>query len=295
MKKLFAAFLALILIPIIGGCTISNNNKNLDTGTEFSVGISDVFWENVNLEYSGFSNKDEFIAEAMYYIESISEYVSRPNWFTVYKEKHGNDYIVYIEYRLTDRSSHVESDYLAYLSLIPNLYLNKELFEYRLAPIAHETTHIILPFYSSLSLREGLASHCQDIFGNPSVFNCSINPHDCAGVYMRTTPDDFNKIFSVIGTTDNLQESYAAGDSRKVFYILSHSFTNYLIETYGIDKFMELYDSDNLINDYEVFCGKNIEDIKSEWRGHLEYYSDSITYEELQSQISEILSLHNYP
>lgn len=267
---------------------------NESENAHFTVEMTDDVWESANMENSKFLNKDEFIFEVENYIKEISKFLNGEKWFDVYKEKHGYDYICHIEYRMTPGASHVENGYMAYFSLIPNVYLNKDLFEHDLAPIAHETTHIIVPFYSSLSLREGLASYCQDKFGaNPTVFNWGLDVHAYSKLYLMNEKEEFDKVFSVIGTADAMQNIYAQGNSREFFYNLSYSFTKYVIDTFGIDKFMKLYESEDLINDYSVVCGKSLNIIKDDWYKSLEFYSESLTFEEIQEHKLGLSAEHN--
>lgn len=261
----------------------------------FSAGMTVDTWNSANMENSVLKNREDFLAEAEYYIKVISEFLSKENWFEVYKDKHGDDYICNIVYRLTEGASHVEEGYLAYIYLIPNVYLNKDLIEHDLAPIAHETTHIIAPFYSSLSLREGLACYCQDKFGkNPSVFNYGIDAHAYTNMLLIDKKEEFEKIFAVIGTADSLQNSYATGDSRSIFYILSYSFSKYLIDNYGITNFLKLYESEDLISDYTDVCGKPFDEVKIEWYKSIEFYAEPMTSEEIEIYMLELLKEHKF-
>lgn len=165
MKRLIYVSLMIFTVCLL---LISCQNKTEHEKTSidetkdiyYTAEMSTDTWDSANMENSSFQSRDNFNSEVKYYVEAISKFLSRENWFDVYKKKHGDDYICNINYKLTPSISHVENGYLGYALLIPNVYLNKDYFEHDLAPIAHETTHIIVPFYSSLSLREGLASYC---------------------------------------------------------------------------------------------------------------------------------------
>ncbi len=301
MKRLISVSLMIFMVCLL---LISCQNKTEHEKTSidetkdiyYTAEMSIDTWDSANMENSAFQSRDNFNSEVKYYIEEISKFLSRENWFDVYKKKHGDDYICNINYKLTYGASHVENGYLAYDTLIPNVYLKKDFFEHDLAPIAHETTHIIVPFSSSLSLREGLACYCQDKFGkNPSVFNWGLDVHTYANLYLVYTKEKFDKVFPVIGSTDKLQRVYAEGNLREIFYILSHSFTKYLIDNFGIENFMKLYESDDLINDYSDVCKKSFKIVKEEWYESLESYSESLTTEEVQSHILNIFKEHNYP
>jgi hypothetical protein len=65
------------------------------------------------------------------------------------------------------------------------------------------------------------------------------------------------------------------------------SFSKYLIDTYGIQHYVSLYDSPNVENDINPIYGKSIEDLLQEWNSYIEkkrsflspYQLDSYQYE----------------
>ena len=259
---------------------------------EYTSQMRDNIWESVNMEYGRFQTPEEFIAETDYYIKAVSEFVSKENWFDVYNRKSN---ICHIEYLLTNGISYVEVEekngYQVYV------YLKKDFFEHDLAPIVNVITNIIVPFNnnSSLSLIGGLSSYCQDKFGkNPSVHNYGIDVHTLANLFLNYSPELFDKVFPVIGTKNARQNEYADGDLRQLFCVLSYSFSKYLIDNFGIDCFMNLYESKNLISDYNTFYGKSFDDIKLEWHSFVESYP-GMTAEEYINYITELLTKHNYP
>lgn len=271
-------------------------NSDSKKNKEYSVEMADYMWEYIDTKYCRFQTKEECVKEAKYYIETISDFVSKPEWYKEYKDKHGEENELIISYIFTSEISHVEDGYHQYLNLMPNIYLNKLLFEYDLAPIAHETTHIILPYYSSLTLREGLASYCQDAFGkNLFIFSYGIDIHIYANCYFTYNFENYNKIFDVIGTDDIYQEIYTQGNLRIMFYNMSHSFSKYLIETYGIEKFMAIYESENLQNDYKAIYDKSLDELKVEWQEMLETLPEPMNPKEIKEYIQQFYEKNNYP
>lgn len=129
----------------------------------------------------------------------------------------------------------------------------------------------------------------------PSVFNFGLDAHAYANYFLMCAQDEFEMVFPVIGTSDTRQNTYTTGELRQVFYILSYSFSKYMIDTYGIDSFLSLYESDDLPNDYVTIYRKTFEDIKEEWHNYLESYSEPMTAEEIQKYVAELFDEHDYP
>ena len=256
----------------------------------FTLSMADDVWDSANMTYGRFGSKDEFIADVEYYIQAISEFISRENWFD---NSDRCESIYHIELLLTDGVSRVRKRNEYHF----DVYLRKPFFEHGLAPTAHEIAHVIVPWENrSQSLSEGLASYLQDKFGkNPTVFNWGINPHTLINFFMNNIPESFEQIFPVIGTKDARQRIYADGELRQWFYNMSNSFVTYLIETFGIASFMNLYEADNVIDAYYIYFGKSFEDIKSEWLAFLESYPEVMTFEEMSDYWRELFARHNFP
>ena len=315
MKKIIFMATAICLIYLFAGCSDDNgletngssgneeNNISENTGyvieesiaeeiqaPSYTSNMTDRTWMSANMEHSRFNRIDDFLDAADDYIAAISEFTGRENWFDEYARGNVRPHI---EYMLTNQISHMRINHPRI-----DLYLNQEFFEHDLAPIAYMLTLIIVPYNGSASLRNGLASYCQNKFGNnPSVFNWGINPHVFLNLLLNNANDlameIFEQVFDVIGTADERQHEYAEGDMRQFFNIASHSFVTYLIDGFGIENFMNLYWSDNLIRDYYEIYGKSFEDIKSGWIEFLESYPEVMTVEEYFNYMTELHARHN--
>lgn len=295
MKRLIIFLIFMLLICLLAiGCADDNavQEETLDTSTsagenntaesatetnspEIFTSMPDAVWNNANIEYSGFSSKDEFLAETEYYIDAISKLTSnKAKWYD-------------IEYRLTDEMSYIDWDGKDII------YLKKDLFEHDLAPIANMTARLLCPNENSTSLHEGLISYCQDIFGkNPSIHNYGLDADAWANLLLVYYPDQFNTLFPDIGMAET-KNTLSYNELRQSYCLLCSSFVKYLINTYGIDNFMLLYESDNLESDYKNICGASLDDIKTAWRQEIENYSKPISPEELQIYLQELHILHN--
>ncbi|MDR2932971.1 MAG: hypothetical protein LBV27_07675 [Oscillospiraceae bacterium] len=275
-KAAIPILLMLLLLPACSG----------DIDKPYHVAFNESAWNTLDWADSGFNDSAEFEAEVYGYIEAISDYCDRPDWYKAYSEKHGDDYELVINYIWVSGRSHVEHGYESHKYLVPNVYLKKDHLENGLAPIAHETTHILFPHYSALSYREGLASYMQDKFGqNPDFRTLGINVHRFAAYY-HTAPLDadmraqYNDVIAVLGTGDAAELKCAESEMRPVYYILSHSLTAYFIDNHGIQKFMTLYESDDPISDFDGLYGFSFNDARAGWLSFLESDAEPLSTRE---------------
>ncbi|MCL2420757.1 MAG: hypothetical protein FWD03_02765, partial [Defluviitaleaceae bacterium] len=233
-----------------------------------------------------FESPDDVIAQVDYYIHAISQYVSRQNW---YERLMLFDNTPHVEVRMTSgisRVSHGAGGHIIYI------FLNQRLFEHDLAPIAHEVAHVIVPSRGSRFLDEGLASYLHDRFGqNPTVFNWGLDPHILTRGFLTYEAEIFNAMLPVMATGNASENTFADGAFRSIFYISSNSFATYLIDTYGIENFMTLHASTNLINDYYTVLGKSREAVIAGWLEVVEA-APVMTGEEIDDYMDVLLTRH---
>jgi len=241
--------------------------------------IMEADWKKVEGQTHGFESAEDFLTEVDLYVSEIGPLTTDYDWRSVYMH---NDTDLHsdlkIKFRFTNSNSRVSGGYQNYRYLDPSLSLNESLFEEDLAPIAHEITHIIIPNYSSLTFREGLACYLQDEIGkNPSIFNGGKDVHKLCKVYWsdespNVDTDDVLKYIGTEGLPNGIDLSIDNLDTRRAYYLLNHSFSTYLIETYGLDLFMALYTSKDLDSDYSRLFDKELEALKMDWLTYLNNY-----------------------
>ena len=80
------------------------------------------------------------------------------------------------------------------------------------------------------------------------------------------------------------------------FHWLSYSFVKYLIDTYGIDDFMLIYNASsfNFYDSYKNIFGQSFEELKAAWRQTVEDYATPITLEDFNAYKSDLFTAHNY-
>jgi hypothetical protein len=284
----------IIIVLLFFSCQRIDRVKITPATKRVSVQMADYVWDNANMEYSRFKSREEFLVEIEYYIREIGLFTSRENWYTEYKGRVVvDDFICIVDFRLTDGVSNARQTVLtADNSLMPRIYLNQKHFEHDIAPIIHEITHVMFKNTSSSSFYEGFANYCQVKFdkGQSVADFGGLNVHTHANMYLVNAPDMFDILLPLIGEERKENDS----DLHSVFIILSHSYIDFLINNYGIENFMKLYNSKNLYNDYLTICGKSLEELKEDWLEMIKNYSDTISVEEFQKIVTDFYLRHNY-
>lgn len=247
----------------------------------YDVLIAESTWNAIDKTSAGYSTINEFYDYVLTTMQNIADFVNRPDWYVIYGEN------VVIEYRMTEGPSHAEGGYRAVNNPIPITYLNQPLFEQGMAPIAHETTHIMYPKFSLLSLREGLASYCHERFGgNPTVFSFEVPVHEHVRYLYDTQFATFKETLDVMG--DLLGElPYAEGETREIYYTISHSLAKYIIEKYGISPYMRLYESDPYNVSFENELGISYDALKQEWIDYIKSLPLGMSNEEIATALSQ--------
>ena len=226
-------------------------------------------WKSVNNENSGFDDAKDFLTTVDNYVVLISDYIGMTNWIDLHKAKYREDYYFepVIDFSFIENDE--EMSYAEYYLKL-RIKLNVDTFEENFSTLARDITQIITGESVSPSLSEGLGFYIQDEMGmNVNKINYGIDIFTCSKEYIG---DDYESTISRIGTT----YGNVTVTSRDAFYILSNSFCRYLIETYGIDKFMEVYKSDVIEQAYVDVYNLTLEELKSSWLEHVNNYDDYI-------------------
>lgn len=248
-------FLLIILILFFSNIVIANNDYISGQGR-----IRKFDWRYLtsNDKYIRFESPEEFLQEADYYVNKISQYLNKSNWLERYKRNK-------IRFQVSPTGiSHVAGGYKNIYNPRLKIYLSEYLFKLNAAPIAHEITHLIALEYTSLSLREGLACLMQDKYGkNVSVFNYGAPIYSLSKQFHKSK---YKKILTHIGKEGIPHNINLRNPQERIpFYILSYSFSKYLIDKYGIKKFMYVCEADDLLTAYENKYNKNLKELKTNW------------------------------
>ncbi|PID79882.1 MAG: hypothetical protein CSB19_01600 [Clostridiales bacterium] len=208
-----------------------------------------------------------FLSDVDKAILNVSEYLDRPDWQQRYLGKYGVEDTLYIDIELTNGISRVHYPPLLILC-------NAKLYDKNHLPMTHEITHIICPNKTSRSLREGLAQYTQAKFAPQNLLFVGDAPvHQVVKHYFATLNGEvFDAILNAVGSEMGKIDisAFSAKENRAVFYNLSYSFVKYLIDQYGIEKFMTLYNAEDLAAGYRAAYDADYKSLIEEWVSFIE-------------------------
>ncbi len=196
-----------------------------------------------------FQHPQEFLDVADNYIEEISVYLGREDWFfNLYHEK--VEFIATAALPSQPTASHI-------------IALNRHRFGLDNAPVAREITSLIVRSYNSYTLKIGLSAAMQDRFGtNIAPYNRGQDPHFLAGQY--TDQEQYLQEVGAPGWPHQLDLYYPGGD-REGLFILSQSFVEFLLEEFGVEVFMQVYEASDLEAAYREVMGLSGEELRDRW------------------------------
>lgn len=226
--------------------------------------ISKTEWNRVNFESNRYKSPEELLLSVDKYVEFAQSYLGTENWIEILQKENGVDFDTTIDIRFTyDHSSTIGGGTTS-SKYTPVIKINIPKFEINSDPILHEITHLVSPYPKSASLSEGLACYLQDNYGGNDSY--SHQKH----IELYLTPE-YKNVIDFVGIEDSEElMDLLFSDSVEIlaFYSLSSSYTTYLIDNYGIEKFMKLYIAETYHQCYINLYGKNRETLINEWLKH---------------------------
>lgn len=246
MKNLICLGLCLALAALSPGCGSHIYEKDGFYISRYAK-VSSHEWQIFDRGSNRFASPREFLEEVDCYVEVISEYLGLSLPPT-------DDVRLLVEFRSTQDKSACDGWII---------YLNLDAFIHGIPPIAHELTHY-LALSDSSSLSEGLAELIQAKFSKNPPSSVDRRYKDIYGLskeFLRGTEYDLEYI-AKIGLP---AREYPEEEELNRFYILSHSFTRYLIDQYGVEKYMQVYKSKRILAGYEEVYGRNLDQLKGDW------------------------------
>lgn len=215
-------------------------------------------WDSVETRYCGFESPEDFERAARGYVAQIVDITGATDW---HLRLQPNGEAVHVTFEMTSDVSHFTSSGQNGKAFIR---LKETFFQLGLAPVGHELSHMVLGRSASLSLEEGACSYMQSLVSDtPDIHSAGVPVHVYAKTLLANSPTAHD-ISQTIGKMST-RTPYNVGKTRSPFYALSHSFVKYLVETYGIEKFMTLYNQGHTASYYAEVYGKPFETLRMEW------------------------------
>ena len=136
------------------------------------------------------------------------------------------------------------------------------------APYIHELVHIIAWNSYTLWLKEGLAVYLNDhLEGQPSFPNFGVNLNRLAKTAVNRSRNAISAL-NLVGRDGYFR--FQNRQIRRLFYIFSGSFVEFLFNRIELSKFMKIYASREPVRYIRVHTSKKLSAWKSEWLAHLQ-------------------------
>lgn len=257
------------------------------TNGRFIVAIETALWEASLPAYRPYETVDLLLAAVSDGMERIAEKTSE-DWLSRYDPEVNG--MVVVRINGTENGSYTAGGYVSKDLLEPTIYLNENLFCHGLAPLFHELTHLICQDYQSITLREGLAGYLHDdVCTIPTVFNYGLDPHQIAEKTLLADAKG-RAMVAEIGSFDRKGET-GKTDQRATYYVFAYSFVKYLIDTYGMDAFIQLYTAADEAA-YATVTGKSLTALQADWTQSLDAYANVLDEQTYQAYLGELFANH---
>lgn len=251
----------------------------------YIIRISSADWASLNKTSLTYKTADDFLKYCAECITFITERTGKEDWVNKvkYTSEDGKAIVtINIKEYITSRTSAPEGI----------ITLNKDVVEIGFIPIEHELTHLVMGVCDEGTLSEGFACYmAQTEFGVFTFPEYELDPDTVTIACMDNQyKERYEVIIDAVGCAhDSNIKHREDGNS---FYVFAYSYTKYLINTYGIDAVIELYDDSGSDEAYRRIIGKKVSVVKSEWLLFLEQQDSKMNSEEVFSYISQQYELH---
>lgn len=160
------------------------------------------------------------------------------------------------------------------------------------ANLTHELGHLVLNNSFSISLEDGMCEYLNQEINQYSMLNSTGIPFQdlfCLDVKYgmennKVEQEELDKLKAWIGKEGRTYPYASNSKYSEVWYCMSFSFVNYLIDTYGLSDVVELIREGETQADYEKYLGHSLEELKEDWWKYVINYQSEYSIEELQQK-----------
>jgi len=272
--------LLLILCCLLAGTALADDEFILQADG-YQIIMDQAHWDSFDHTHSAYQTPEAFLTYVKDCADEIASFVGRPDWLDQHAEK---------VLRISVPAGRSYSKRYAR----PTVFLESSWLSSDMAPVYHELTHLICPNITSRSLSEGFCNYVHmQLEGPPMVFTFGQNPHVVTQNLIRHNPRAAD-MMNDIGAIKPFSR-YAESPLRGCFYTASHSFVDYLITTYGLEDFLQLYAA-TTNEAYQTLWGKPYEEIYGDWLAFLDAnYASDYTLDDYIASVTETLISHHWP
>jgi len=324
---LIAVMAVIVVIAIIAGVLImkeyktKSTEKSISTESQIWTGIPikftyfEDYWKKYDLTNAVYKTQEEYENAVRNYINEIAILLNRQNWYEQYT---GMDTLC-LELHISDLddestegtiSSYKES--LKQSICTYDLNLSNTMFKNNRSQLVQAVAHLIITRAHGVSsdMEEGLAEYIQDNLGmGIASINYGVDIHNYLIEYTKLKEKDANLMYLMglikdhVGKISHIITPPSSGSvsfnfpvediSVKYNILCKHSFIDYLVQKYGIESVMKIIDGyDDSI--YNLYNQNGLGGLIADWKLFLENYSCKMTWDEIDTHITELKKTHDY-
>lgn len=304
IKKCFGVVSLLVLIVALFGCS---DNKHADetltinARTNYSFDYTFMYpkfsWEELDLSKVKYKTKEEFEQAVVNYIAQIETVTGVSNWTSAY----GSD-IDNIRFKVVFKEevegggvASIENGYAYDNNIVTTMTISYSAIESGMPFLSHELCHFMLGNVFSRSIEEGFCDYLlRRIEGaGTSGFALDISVYDMMiglneeGIYKTCSEADIKAYEEFkeqemlkVGNAGKVYPYGISGRQAKTWFGYSEAWVTYLIDKYGMVKFIKFYQDAECIEDYMMLDSRGYNVIVGEWIEYYNAYEPTVHYEE---------------
>ena len=163
------------------------------------------------------------------------------------------------------------------------------------AKLTHELGHVVLNNSFSISLEDGMCEYLNEQINQYSMLNstgiefqdlfCLDTKYGMENNKVEQT--ELDKWKAEIGKEGRAYPYANLGLDNEMWYSMSFSFVNYLIDTYGLSDVVKLIREGETQADYEKYLGHSLEELKEDWWNYVINYQSEYSIEEHVEELKQ--------
>ncbi len=254
------------------------------------------YWELYDMSDTIFPNKESLENYTSHYLKEVEEFLDCGGWWKEINPQAKEIQITYYlrRARICDAGIPMAfgQDAVAVsITLSRSILQNPNMGLYgKDANLVHELGHVVLNNSFSISLEDGMCEYLNEQISQYSMLNSIGIPLQdlvCLDIQYgmennEAEQAELDKLKAGIGKEGRTYPYSTNSMNSKIWYCMSFSFVNYLIDTYGLSDVVELIREGETQADYEKYLGHSLEELKEDWWNYVINYQSEYNMEDMK-------------
>lgn len=261
------------------------------------------YWALYDMSDTIFPNRESLENYTLHYLEEIEELLDCGGWW---KEVNPQAKEMQITYYMQNTNACMTTIPVAFGkdAVAVSIYLSRSILQNpnvglfcEDANLSHELGHVVLNNSFSISLEDGMCEYLNEQISQYSMLNSTGIPFQdlfCLDIKYgmennKVEQTDFDKWKAEIGKEGRAYPYAGSSLDTELWYYMSFSFVNYLIDTYGLSDVVELIREGETQADYEKYLGHSLEELQENWWNYVINYQSEYNIEEMKQKMLDSL------